>query len=298
LTGSRRAIVEVLWAKTPARKAVIEPGGKLRVGRGERADLCVPGDRSMSSLHCEIRWDGETCSVTNRSGAGGTLLNGEQVEEGEIRSGSFLRVGDTVLMVYLERATPPRPASGLEGDGTDPLDPQQAAALAALAAQPAPLFAVLDAARTMRVIEVLRESVEDYRSLYEGVQGEALAFWAPYLVALPKGSRLLDQLVLEGWGRRWGIYLTCERPFDEVRTQLRRILMVSNDRSRKPMYFRFYDPKMLRLVLPTCGARQREQIFGEIEAFLVEGKGGEVVRFTARGAPAASTAPRGVGLDA
>jgi hypothetical protein len=284
------------------RKVVIEPGGRLRVGRSERADLVLPGDRTVSAVHCEIQWDGETCRVKNRSTVEGTFLNGEPVDEAELRDGSFLRVGSTALMVYLEGATPPRPASGLKGDGTDPLDPRQAAALAVLAAQPAPLFAVLDAARTMRVIEVLRESVEEHRSLYEGAKGEALAFWAPYLVRLPRGSRLLEQLVLEGWGRRWGIYLTCERPFDEVRTQLRRSLMVMNDQSGEPIYFRFYDPKMLRLVLPTCGARQREQIFGEIEAFLIAGRDGEVVRFTPRGVPTALTvgaeAPTSVELEA
>ncbi len=290
MTAGRRAIVEVRWAKgmpTAARKAVIEPGGKIRVGQSERADLCVPGDRTMSALHCEIQWDGETCRVIDRSSLSGTVLNGERVERGEVKNGSSLLLGSTVLSVYLEGATPPRASSGLRGDGTDRLDPRQAAALAVLAAQATPLFAVLDAARTLRTVEVLRESVEMYRSLYEGIKGEAIAEWAPYLVALPKGARLLDQLVLEGWGRRWGVYLTSARPFDEVRTQLRRVLMVSNDRSGKPMYFRFYDPKMLRLVLPSFGVRQREQLFGEIEAFLVEGRDGEVLRLSARDAPAA-----------
>jgi hypothetical protein len=291
--GWQRAIVEVRWAKTPARKAVIEPGGTLRVGSSERADLAVPLDRTMSALHCEIRWDGERCMVADRSSREGTWLDGERVTEGEIENGGWIRAGGTVLSVYLEGATPPRPETGLRGDGTDRLGPQQEAALSALLDEPDPLFAVLDAARDPRVLEAMRESVETYRSLYEGIKGEALAEWAPHLVRLPRASRLLEQLVLEGWGRRWGIYLTCRRPFDEVRTQLRRVLMVGNDQSGEPMYFRFYDPRMLRLVLPTCGARQRAQIFGEISGFLVEGRGGEVVRFTQGEVPVVLTARAG-----
>ncbi len=291
MSGGRRAIVEVRWAKVPIRKAVIQPGGTLRVGQSERADLVVPADRTMSALHCEIQWDGETCCVMARSSQGGTFLNGARVERGELKNGDWIRAGGTVLSVYLEGATPPRAASGLKGDGTDRLTPVQGDALAALQAEPGGLFAVLDATRTLRVIEVLRESVEEYRSLYEGIQGEALAMVAPYLVRLPKGSRLLEQMVLEGWGKGWGVYLTCRRPFDEVRTQLRRLLMVRNDQSGREMYFRFYDPQMLRLFLPTCALRQREQIFGEIEAFLVETKDGEVVRLKAREAPAVLTAP-------
>ena len=69
------------------------------------------------------------------------------------------------------------------------------------------------------------------------------------------------------------------------------------------MYFRFYDPQMLRLFLPTCGLRQREQIFGEIEVFLVAGRDGELLRLTAHEAPvfltsARAPAPAGPELDA
>lgn len=290
MIGWRRAIVEVRWAKAPVRKAVIEPGGTLRIGRSERADLAVPADRSMSAVHCELSWDGETCRVVDRASREGTFLDGQRVTEGEVASGGWIRAGGTVLSIYFEGETPPRPASGLKGDGSDRLTPAQESALAALQAERAPLFAVLDAARTPRVIEVLRESVEAYRSLYEGIKGEAMAAQAPYLVRLPRGSRLLEQTVLEGWGETWGVYLTCRRPFDEVRTHLRRLVMMRDDRTGEPMYFRFYDPQMLRLFLPTCAVRQREQIFGEIEAFLVRGRRGEVLRLTAHEAPAALSA--------
>ena len=64
-------------------------------------------------------------------------------------------------------------------------------ALDALIELDRPLYAVLDAARDDRVLTVVRESVEEYRSLYEGIEGEALAHVAPYLVSPPKGSRLL-----------------------------------------------------------------------------------------------------------
>jgi hypothetical protein len=45
------------------------------------------------------------------------------------------------------------------------------------------------------------------------------------------------------------------------------------------MYFRFYDPRVLRLFLPACTARQRSELTGtEIERFLVEGLEAEPVR--------------------
>ncbi|WP_437668810.1 DUF4123 domain-containing protein [Sorangium sp. So ce131] len=287
----RRAIVEARWAKAaPANRAVIEPGSALRIGRTERADLVVAADRALSAVHCEIRWDGATCRVADLASQEGTWLDGERVDEGEVKNGGWIRAGGTVFVVYFEGATPPRRESGLKGGGLDRPTPLQQDVLAALQAEPEPLYGVLDASRGLRVLEVLRESVEEYQSLYEGIQGEALAMQAPYLVRLPNGARLLEQLVLEGWGKGWGIYLTCRRPFKEVRTHLRRFLMVVNDETGDRMYFRFYDPRALRLFLPTCTPRQKAQFFGETGAFLAEGKDGEVLRFGAQAAPVVLTA--------
>ena len=49
-----------------------------------------------------------------------------------------------------------------------------------------PLYAVLDAARDIKILAVLMESKEEHQSLYEGVQGAQLSQVAPYLVRLTK----------------------------------------------------------------------------------------------------------------
>jgi pSer/pThr/pTyr-binding forkhead associated (FHA) protein len=265
-----RAIVEIRLGPLQGRKAVLNPGRTLRLGRGELADLVVPGDRAMSALHCELGWDGERCTVRDLKSARGTWIDGEQVREGEVGHGHWIRAGDTIAMVYVEEKTPPRPGADVA------MTPQKAQVLSALHAEAAPLFAVLDAARDPRILEVLRESAEPYRSLYEGIQAEGLAQVAPYLVGLPRGCRLLERLVREGWGKRWGIYLTSKRPFREVRTELRRYLMVE-DEVGASFYFRFYDPATIRVFLPLATPRQRGEFFSEIERFCAEGEGAELL---------------------
>src|SRR5262249_39807517 len=111
--------------------------------------------------------------------------------------------------------------------------------------QPEPLFAILDAARDPRILALLVNSKEERPSLYEGAQGDRLAAVAAYLVQLPSASRFLDTLVQEGWGKSWGIYLTCNQPFKEVRKHFRRFLLVKTEEG-KELYFRFYDPRVLR----------------------------------------------------
>lgn len=268
-----RLIVAVQWGPARGRRAIVEPGATLRVGRLERAGLVVPHDDALSGLHFELSWDGERCRMRDLGSAGGTFLDGQRVSEGEVGHLHWIRAGNTFFTCAFEGVVAPRADEG-EGAGVDPA--RKAEALAALRAEPEPLFAVLSAARDERVIELLRSAPEESRSLYEGAEGEVLADVAPYLVSLPPGSPLLDRLVDEGWGAGWGIYLACGRPFEEVRRHFRRMLVVEDTRGAA-LYFRFYDPSVLASARTALKPRHLQQLFGEVTRFWIEGPEGAVV---------------------
>lgn len=294
-----RAIVEIRWGPLQGKRTVVPPGGKLRVGRSERADLAVPHDSAMSAVHFELAWDGASCRVRDLGSARGTLLDGAPITEAEAPHGTWLRAGKTDLLVFLEGHPPPPE----EGDDNDDDDEDEAArarraeeraaraaavarALAALRAEAASarLYAVLDAARSRRILQLLRASVEEHRSLYEGREAVPLAEVAPYLVGpLAADSLLLEALVREGLGERWGIFLSSPRPFKEVRRHLRRFLMVEEEATAERFYFRFYDPHVAQVFLPTTSPRQREDLFEDIDSILAEDAGGALVRFRADG---------------
>ena len=297
LAAPQRVIIAVKWGPLDGRRAVLSPGDVLRVGRGERAGLVLPHDRQMSALHVELSWDGLRCHFRDLKSATGTLRNGEAgFLEGDLVNGDWLKAGETVLTVHVEASTPSR-----DVDDDDQEEPQARArrrareafaevALRGLedAAAKGHLHAVLDGARDRRILELCRESVEEYRSLYDGVEGETMAHVAPYLVRLPAGSRLLAALAREGWARRWGVYVVSPVAFSEVRRQLRRFLMVEMEESRDRMYFRFYDPRTLATFLPSCSPRQAQEFFGDADAFLLEGEGGALVRYPRPEGPPAS----------
>ena len=140
-----------------------------------------------------------------------------------------------------------------------------------LSNQPRRLFALLDAAKDSQVLELLQPLDQaDYQSLYEGKPAEQLAGFAPYLVSLSANPSLLKKLVETGWGESWGIYFTSEYPFARVRQHFRQFLLVTNQ-SGKQLYFRFYDPRVLRKFLPTCTPAQLTEFFGPIRRFFLEG---------------------------
>ena len=262
------------WGPSGGRRAILAPGERLQVGRTELSQLVVPHDAQMSSVHFEIKWDGHECRFRDLDSVRGTLLNGESgLVEGVVASGDWLKAGETVISVHREGATPPRAE---EGELKPPVAAARAAAaeqalvVLRVAAAQERLYAVLDGARDDRIHELLRESVEEHGSLYDGVQGAALAEVAPYLVHLPVGSRLLDSLVHEGWGRRWGIYLTSLQRFTAVRRHLRRFLLVTDGRTEERVYFRFYDPAALTIFVRSCHPGQSSRFFDGIGEYLAE----------------------------
>lgn len=273
-----RAIVEVCHGPQAGRKIVLDPGTRLSIGRTERADIELAGDAQMSGAHFELAWDGTTCLVRDLGSVAGTLLGGLRVDEAEVPHGGWIRAGVTDFRVHVEDHTPPP----LEDDDA-PMETHaeieaKESALVALAERAASemLYAVVDPSREERILVLLRESVDRCQSLYDGIEGLAMAEVAPYLVHVSADSSLLGHLVMEGWRKRWGIFLVADETFAEVRRHLRRLLMVE-DENRQPLYFRFYDPRVLGAFLPTCTEQQRGAVYGDIEVFLIEGPRGELV---------------------
>ena len=132
-----------------------------------------------------------------------------------------------------------------------------------------PLYALLDASREPSVLKVILESKEDYQSLYEGPQGAQLAHFAPYLIRVPQKSQLLETLIQQAWSKNWGVFLTCDKPLKDLRTHFRHFLTVKLPDGQQ-VYFRYYDPRVLRLFLPTCLPEETTQFFGPVKQFLME----------------------------
>jgi pSer/pThr/pTyr-binding forkhead associated (FHA) protein len=267
-----RAVVLIEWGPLRWQKALVAPGEKLVVGRHEKAGLVVPHDEELSGLHFELTWTGTQGHVRDLGSLGGIELDGESVQEGEVEHGAFIQAGATVFSVYQEGVVPryrlPKGVTPIDAD-------QRAKVLAALRAEKAPLYAVLDAARRRRILALLRSSVAPVRPLYDGVEGEELEDVSPYLVSLSGDPWLLERLVEEGWGDGWGIFLTSRARLNDLRRQLKRMLLVQIRESGEQYYFRFYEPRALRAALAQGGARTKQQLFGDVEAFLLEGGEGE-----------------------
>lgn len=146
--------------------------------------------------------------------------------------------------------------------------------------RPLSVYAVLDAARDESVRPLLIGSGERHECLYEGLVSRELLEVAPYLVLLRRDATFTRELLARCWGRSWGLFLAAPVELEAVRRHLRHFLKVKDERGRH-LYFRFYDPRVMRVYLPTCNTDELRLLFGPLEAWLVEGpEGATLLRYT------------------
>lgn len=272
-------IVEVAHGPQRGQKAVVRPGQRLVVGGSKTpGDPVMGADRITWSLADEtlaaqqflLAWDGHGGTLQHLGDVSKkTCLEGQPSEHGPVRHGTWIRAGATDLTLARERHTPPE-------------EPPTAATIAA--AGPAlvhlttvadPLYAIVDASRSPRIRVLLRESPAVARCLYDGVEADAYADSAPFLVPLDPAGLLLQDLVHEGWRQRWATYLTAPKSLgpDEVRRHLRKFLRVQLERSGEVAYFRFYDPYVLRSYVAGCSADERREFVGPLTYLPIDDDG-------------------------
>lgn len=133
------------------------------------------------------------------------------------------------------------------------------------------VYAVLDGASVPNLPQVLWEMEPEHICLYRGKLEPDMAAAAPYLVNLLRGHPFTDWLLAEGWGKHWGFFAVTpgEADLKTMRTHFRRFLMVTGP-DDKPLYFRYYDPRVLRVYLPTCNREELNFVFGPAVFFMLE----------------------------
>lgn len=136
------------------------------------------------------------------------------------------------------------------------------------------VFAVLDGASIPNLLAELRSKSPPLRCecLYRGALPPDMAEVAPYLVQLEPNAGFTNWLIDVGWGNHWGIFALSELDFQSIRYHFRALTRVYNETGKRFLYFRYYDPRVLRIFLPTCLAPQLIDMFGPVDYFLSEGE--------------------------
>jgi hypothetical protein len=141
------------------------------------------------------------------------------------------------------------------------------------------VWAVLDGGRDKRVYSAVVGCYTDNCCLYGGDLPSDLKLAAPYLVSLDPEDSTTQYILKRAWGNNWGIFLRSTSSMEKLRRHLKKLLMVKDQKGRR-LLFRYYDPRVLRVYLPTCWPTELETVFGPVKAYLVEGaESGTVIQY-------------------
>jgi len=131
------------------------------------------------------------------------------------------------------------------------------------------IWMILDGARTIEIFRMLLACHLEYACLYSGQLTPEMEMAAPYLVQLDHGYKDTHQFIQRAWGNSWGVFLRSETSLKKLRRHLREFLVVRDERGNR-LVFRYYDPRVLRVYLPTCTTSELRTVFGPIDCFWTE----------------------------
>lgn len=149
------------------------------------------------------------------------------------------------------------------------------------------LFAVFDPARDPDIYPALRRFAaagHHIAPLYQGRAAADFAGLSPCLVQFDTHGVILDWFLHAGWGRSWAILLWSLVTPDGIRDHLRRHIYARRQ-DGKLLLFRFYDPRVLRQVLPRLDPAQATDLFGTtIARFSMESESADAIETYTQGA--------------
>ncbi len=135
------------------------------------------------------------------------------------------------------------------------------------------VYAILDGASIPGLLKQLADQTPEHVCLYRGELRPDMAEVAPYLVKLENDALFTEWVLGRGWGNHWGVFAESEADLAALRRHFRGFLTV-HDPNGKPLLFRYYDPRVLRVYLPACNKEELQTIFGPVQSFMMEDESG------------------------
>lgn len=296
-----RLLLEAVSGPVAGRRIEVKQGTILRIGRTAKSDYVIAEDPYLSSQHFSVECDGLQCRVRDLASSNGTFVNGARITETVVQQEDTVMAGGSSFLIRIESEPAEAEQTGRRtgiittatvtlpgipgailaeqiangsvaapiGNAWSGYSRPQTNLLTALYRGGAPLYAILDPSREARIPAYLDAAGSPYAPLEDGPPSPDRALRTPYLVGLPGDSRLLDVLVKDGWGQGWGFYVNSLAGLEEVRRHLAGFLAVRS-RHGCELRFPFYDPRVLRILLPAMSPRETADFFGPLSRLVVE----------------------------
>ncbi|EKU99381.1 hypothetical protein Lepto7375DRAFT_1408 [Leptolyngbya sp. PCC 7375] len=138
------------------------------------------------------------------------------------------------------------------------------------------LYMLLDAAQDPSIYKALSSfDKTSYGSIFPTQIAQELTTVVPYLLLLDRRTNATKKLLEDCWGKSWGIFLESTNSLEELIKHMQTLLLVK-DHDNRSLHFRYYDPRVLRVFLPTCNDAELATVLGSsVVRFWVESEDGK-----------------------
>lgn len=128
-------------------------------------------------------------------------------------------------------------------------------------------YCIIDGAACEELLPQLDQHQPDHCCLYAGELEPDVEEVAPYLVRLVAEDSFTVWLLDSIGNKPWGIFCRAPSTLRELRKHFRQFLIVKGPDGEN-LYFRFYDPRVLAVFLPTCEDDQVAYLFGSVTEYI------------------------------
>lgn len=129
------------------------------------------------------------------------------------------------------------------------------------------VYTVIDGASVPALLAKLEEYEPESTCLFRGELTFDLAEAAPYLVKLEEDNLFSEWIVQESIDTPCCVYAYSEDDFFTLRKHFRSLLKVESPEG-KILHFRYYDPRVMEVYLPTCTVKDNDVIFNKVKTYL------------------------------
>lgn len=141
------------------------------------------------------------------------------------------------------------------------------------------LYTVLDSTAEGVVLrDIFGGAFGDMVSLYTGVFSKYKINTSPYLICLHRKPQIEKQLLVRGWGKFWGMYFTSDAGLRVLLRHLRKCFYLQGIDGHN-LFFRFYDPRVLKVYLNIISPEESRRFFGPVKRFILESDNGLPIEF-------------------
>ncbi len=133
------------------------------------------------------------------------------------------------------------------------------------------IYAVVDGAACPDLRFNISKWNPESSCLWSGDLDADLEEVAPYMIKLERDADFTQWLIKEGWENHWNIFVSSILEPKAFRKEIRKFQLARLPEG-ETVYFRFYDPRVLEMFLPTCDEMQRHELFTHIEVLYFSAK--------------------------